>query len=177
MFSCFCHRPELHSLNRRLGADLSRRGFVAGATAATVFPKLAAAQVPPARIVFANVRLFDGKADGLRDGLSVLVEGVGGIAAPIFAHYDFRDLARDLRLSVIIVAANRLGVLNHARLTVEAVRAAGLRCSLIALNSVHPDSDISQQTNLSILENLVDVPILAVEHNQQEFDDLVRHLW
>ena len=112
-----------------------------------------------------------------RQHSSVLVEGVGGIAAPILAHYDFRDLARDLRLNVIIVAANRLGVLNHARLTVEAVRAAGLRCSLIALNSAHPDSDISQQTNLSILETLVDVPILAVEHNQQEFDDLARHLW
>jgi dethiobiotin synthetase len=112
-----------------------------------------------------------------RQHSSVLVEGAGGIAVPIFAHYDFRDLARDLGLSVIIVAANRLGVLNHARLTVEAVRAAGLRCSLIALNSTHPDSDISQQTNLSILENLVDVPILAVEHHQQEFGDLARHLW
>src|SRR5512138_884379 len=75
MFSCLCHRPELHSLNRRLGADLSRRGFVAGATASVLFPKLAAAQAPPPRVVFANVRLFDGKADGLRDGLSVLVEG------------------------------------------------------------------------------------------------------
>jgi dethiobiotin synthetase len=128
-------------------------------------------------------RLID--LDGIREAFellarrhsSVLVEGVGGIAVPIVAHYDFRDLARDLRLSVIIVAANRLGVLNHARLTVEAVRAAGLRCSLIALNSAHPDSDISQQTNLSILENLVDVPILAVEHDQQEFDDLARYLW
>ena len=128
-------------------------------------------------------RLID--LDGIREAFEllarqhsrVLVEGAGGIAVPIFAHYDFRDLARDLRLSVIIVAANRLGVLNHARLTIEAVRAAGLRCSLIALNSAHPDSDISQQTNLSILENLVDVPILAVEHDQQEFDDLARHLW
>ena len=128
-------------------------------------------------------RLID--LDGIREAFerlatqhsSVLVEGAGGIAVPIFAHYAFRDLARDLRLGVIIVAANRLGVLNHARLTVEAVRAAGLKCSLIALNSAHPDSDISQQTNLSILETLVDVPILAVEHNQQEFDDLARHLW
>jgi dethiobiotin synthetase len=128
-------------------------------------------------------RLID--LDGIREAFerlatqhsSVLVEGAGGIAVPIFAHYDFRDLARDLRLSVIIVAANRLGVLNHARLTIEAVRVAGLKCSLIALNSAHPDSDISQQTNLSILETLVDVPILAVEHNQHEFDDLVRHLW
>jgi dethiobiotin synthetase len=107
---------------------------------------------------------------------SVLVEGVGGIAVPISAHYDFRDLARDLRLNVIIVAANRLGVLNHSRLTVEAVRAAGLTCSLIALNSADAESDLSQPTNLSILENLVDVPILPIEHGQHEFGDLVERL-
>jgi dethiobiotin synthetase len=108
---------------------------------------------------------------------SVLVEGVGGIAVPISAHYDFRDLARVLRLNVILVAANRLGVLNHARLTLEAIRASGLPCSLIALNSVHPDSDVSQTTNLSILENLLDVPVVAVEHGQQEFEVLARYLW
>ena len=108
---------------------------------------------------------------------SVLVEGVGGIAVPISAHYDFRDLARDLRLNVILVAANRLGVLNHARLTLEAIRASGLPCSLVALNSMHPDSDVSQTTNLSILENLLDVPVVAVEHGQQEFEILARYLW
>jgi dethiobiotin synthetase len=108
---------------------------------------------------------------------SVLVEGAGGIAVPILAHYDFRDLARDLRLNVIIVAANRLGVLNHTRLTIEAIRAAGLRSSLIAMNSVQTDYDISQATNLSVLESLVDVPVLPIEHNQYQFEDLVRHLW
>src|ERR1700761_8553833 len=41
-----------------------------------------------------------------RQHANVLVEGAGGIAVPIFAHYDFRDLARDLHLNVIIVAAN-----------------------------------------------------------------------
>jgi dethiobiotin synthetase len=108
---------------------------------------------------------------------SVLVEGAGGIAVPILAHYDFRDLARDLRLNVIIVAANRLGVLNHTRLTIEAIRAAGLRSSLIAMNSLQADSDISQATNLSVLESLVDVPVLAIGHNQCQFEDLARHLW
>ena len=108
---------------------------------------------------------------------TVLVEGAGGIAVPILAHYDFRDLARDLRLNVIIVAANRLGVLNHTRLTVEAIRAAGLRISLIAMNSLQADSDISRATNLSVLESLVDVPVLAIEHNQYQFEDLARHLW
>ena len=108
---------------------------------------------------------------------SVLVEGAGGIAAPILADYDFRDLAREIDLHVIVVAANRLGVLNHTRLTVEAIRSAGLECSLIALNSVQGEPDISQATNLSVMESLVDVPIAAVEHNQQEFGDLVERLW
>lgn len=108
---------------------------------------------------------------------SVLVEGAGGIAVPISAHYDFRDLARDLRLNIIIVSANRLGVLNHTRLTVEAVQAAGLTCSLIALNSIQPDADLSHTTNLSILENLVDVPVLAIEHDQDDFSDLLERLF
>jgi dethiobiotin synthetase len=108
---------------------------------------------------------------------SVLVEGAGGIAAPILADYDFRDLAREIDLHVIVVAANRLGVLNHTRLTVEAIRSAGLECSLIALNSVQGEPDISQATNLSVMESLVDVPIAAVKHNQQEFGDLVERLW
>jgi dethiobiotin synthetase len=108
---------------------------------------------------------------------SVLVEGAGGIAVPILADYDFRDLAREIGLQVIVVAANRLGVLNHSRLTVEAIRSAGLECSLIALNSMRREPDISQATNLSLMESLLDVPIAAVEHNQREFGDLVSRLW
>jgi dethiobiotin synthetase len=107
---------------------------------------------------------------------NVIVEGAGGIAVPISVNYDFRDLARDLRLEVIIVSANRLGVLNHTRLTVEAARAAGLTCSLIALNSVQADVDLSQTTNFSVLEHLIDVPILAIEHDQGDFSDLVGRL-
>ena len=107
---------------------------------------------------------------------SVLVEGAGGIAVPILFDYDFRDLAREMGLHVIVVAANRLGVLNHTRLTVDAIRSADLECSLVVLNSAHPEPDISQATNLSVLESLVDVPVASVEHNQREFADLVRRL-
>jgi dethiobiotin synthetase len=107
---------------------------------------------------------------------NVLVEGSGGIAVPILANYDYRDVARDLGLSVIVVGANRLGVLNHARLTIESVQAAGLSCAFVVLNVVNPDSDLSQTTNLSVLENLVNVPVLSVEHGQTDFEEIVRHL-
>jgi dethiobiotin synthetase len=108
---------------------------------------------------------------------NVLVEGSGGIAVPILANYDFRDLAREIDLHVIIVAANRLGVLNHTRLTVEAIRSAGLNCSLVVLNSLASETDISQATNLSIIESLTDVPVVPVEHHQREFGDIVGRLF
>ena len=79
---CLCHRPEIHALTRRIGADLSRRGFgaaIAASIALLGLPKLAAAQPTPARpsrpILFTNLRLFDGSSSSLRDGLRVLVEG------------------------------------------------------------------------------------------------------
>jgi imidazolonepropionase-like amidohydrolase len=79
---CLCHRPELHSLTRRISADLSRRGVVAGMAASLALlglPKPIGAQplpVQPARpILFTNFRLFDGTSGTLRDGLRVLVEG------------------------------------------------------------------------------------------------------
>jgi dethiobiotin synthetase len=112
-----------------------------------------------------------------REHSRVLVEGAGGIAVPITAQYDFRDLARDLGLNVVVVAANRLGVLNHTRLTVEAIQAAGLVCSLVVLNSSEAEPDFSQPTNLSVLESLLDIPIIAVEHQQRDFADLARLLW
>jgi dethiobiotin synthetase len=108
---------------------------------------------------------------------SVLVEGAGGIAVPILADYDFRHLAREMGLQVIVVAANRLGVLNHTRLTVEAIRSAGLECTLIALNSVQREPDISRATNLTVMESLVDVPVTTIEHGQRDFGVLAGRLW
>jgi len=63
-----------------------------------------------------------------------LVEGAGGLTVPLTATSDYRDLARALGLSVLIVASTRLGTINHTRLTVEAASAAGLRVLGVALN-------------------------------------------
>ena len=79
--SCSCCRGELQSLTRRISADLSRRGFVAGlgaSIAALGLPRAAHAQagsklVPPT--VFTNFLLFDGKSNALRGGLRLIVEG------------------------------------------------------------------------------------------------------
>jgi len=68
----------------------------------------------------------------------VLVEGAGGWRVPIAADYEMADLALDLSkispLQVIVVALNRLGIINHVLLTVESVRARGLECAGFILN-------------------------------------------
>ena len=55
----------------------------------------------------------------------VLVEGVGGFRVPLGEDYDTADLARDLGLPVILVVGMRLGCINHALLTAEAIAAPG----------------------------------------------------
>ena len=107
---------------------------------------------------------------------AILVEGAGGIAVPIQNDYDFRDLARDLDLKIILVAANRLGVLNHTRLTIEAIHSAKLTCPLVLLNSAAAETDVSQATNFSVLEHLLKVPIIAIERNQKEFGEIIEKL-
>jgi len=107
----------------------------------------------------------------------VLVEGAGGVAVPITRRYDFRDLARDLALGVVIVAANRLGTVNHTRLTVEALKPAGLRCELVILSEVEPASDPSQASNYGVLQDMLDVPIAYVEHAQTDLGEIVHRLF
>lgn len=74
---CLCHSPHLQAASRRIGAGLSRRGFLAGIAASV--PALGLARVAHAEaqrpILFVNVRLFDGTTPTLRGGISVMVEG------------------------------------------------------------------------------------------------------
>lgn len=67
-------------------------------------------------------------------GAPLLVEGVGGWEAPLGGGASVADLGRRLGLPVLVVAPNRLGVLNHVFLTVNAVRARGLWVAGVVLN-------------------------------------------
>ncbi len=101
----------------------------------------------------------------------VLVEGVGGWEVPLRPGYRVSDLAKDLGLPVIVVAANRLGVLNHILLTLDAIRAKGLVCAGIFLNQLDDELDTAMITNKGILEDLTGVPLLDHLIHQQDFLD------
>ena len=65
-----------------------------------------------------------------------LVEGVGGFRVPLNDTWDTADLAVDLGLPVVLVVGLRLGCINHALLTAEAVRARGLTLAAWVANTV-----------------------------------------
>ena len=85
--------------------------------------------------------------DAARASDMVLVEGAGGIAVEIRAGYTFADLARDLSLPVLVVAGNRLGVLNHLKLTIRYLESEGIRLLGVVLSDLSPDAFPARETN------------------------------
>jgi dethiobiotin synthetase len=67
-----------------------------------------------------------------------LVEGVGGFRVPLVPGFDTADLAAQLQLPVVLVVGLRLGCINHALLTAEAIRARGLTLAAWVANTADP---------------------------------------
>ena len=103
---------------------------------------------------------------------TLVVEGAGGWLVPVERNYSMADMAVEFGLPVIVVIANRLGCINHTLLTVQAIRASGLPCAGLILNhTTQTDGDPAVVTNRSILEDILDVPILAeVAYGQTELE-------
>lgn len=88
---------------------------------------------------------------------AIVVEGAGGVLVPVTRDDDYLALFARWRLGVLVVAANRLGAINHTLLTVRAIRAAGLELRGVVLNEVDPaPPDVARATNLEALRELLD---------------------
>jgi len=91
----------------------------------------------------------------------VIVEGAGGFCVPFGADRNGADLAVSLGLPVILVVGMRLGCLNHALLTAEAIANRGLLIAGWVANRVTPDM-LRFEENLATLKSLLDAPLLGV---------------
>lgn len=91
----------------------------------------------------------------------MLVEGIGGLMVPIARHATVLDLIRLLKLPILIVAANRLGTLNHTLLTLQCAEQAGMMVRGIVFNQTEQRLDLSARTNLKVLASWVKVPVLG----------------
>jgi len=91
----------------------------------------------------------------------VVVEGVGGWYAPLSSYTTVADLAETLNIPIILVVGLRLGCLNHALLTVQALRQSGLPIAGWITNHVVKDFS-SADKNISTLKHyLKDIPFLG----------------
>lgn len=109
----------------------------------------------------AGVQIDVGVLDRARAALEherdlLLVEGAGGLLVPITGDVSYGDLFARWHCDVVVVAGNRLGVLNHVLLTVRAAEATGLAIAAIVLTSLNDhDATVAEATNFDALRDLL----------------------
>jgi len=91
---------------------------------------------------------------------AVVVEGAGGFLVPLNDAQTGADLALALDLPLLLVVGLRLGCLNHALLTQEAIRARGLRLAGWVANHIDPAMQ-SADANIATLRERLDAPLWA----------------
>lgn len=91
----------------------------------------------------------------------VIAEGAGGWRVPLNAHEDVADLARQLFWPVILVVGIRLGCINHARLSLEAIRSDGLNVAGWVANCLIENEEESR-ANWRSIDARVGAPLLGV---------------
>lgn len=90
-----------------------------------------------------------------------LVEGAGGLLVPLLPRYTYADLARAMELPLLVVAANRLGAINHLLLTLEHASCRGLPVLGYVFNRLSNEPSLAAETNRDALLSLTTVPCLG----------------
>jgi|SRR5882762_5678312 len=123
-----------------------------------VAPHLAA-NAAGVRIEIASIlqafQMLRGSAD------AIVVEGVGGFLVPLNEREDAADMAVELALPVVLVVGMRLGCLNHALLTQQAIAARSLRLAGWIANSIDPQM-ARFDGNLQALRERIAAPLMGV---------------
>lgn len=96
----------------------------------------------------------------------LVVEGIGGVMVPITAQWTVCDLIAQLCLPALIVGRAALGGINHALLTLHALRAREIPVLAIALNLTHSSRHTSaggeqERSTLDLLRSLSGVPVVS----------------
>ena len=91
---------------------------------------------------------------------AMIVEGVGGFKVPFHDGKNSADFSKDIALPVVLVVGMKLGCINHALLTVEAVQQRGLQLAGWVANC--PNDMQLLDENVATLKTLIPAPLLGV---------------
>lgn len=151
--------PDDVLLSAAAGGARSAAEVAPARFAPPVSPHLAAEMagdpLEPAELV-AGTRAAGAGADAL------VVEGVGGLLAPLTPGYLVRDLAVDLGLAVVVAARPGVGTISHTLLTLEAARGAGLRVAGVVVTPWPPDPGPVERSNRETIAALGGVAVHAL---------------
>jgi len=105
-----------------------------------------------------------------QSGDPLLMEGVGGWAVPLTESLTVEELAMAMNLPVLVVSANRLGMINHTLLTVDAVRESGLTVAGIIINNAFGDPSDLKQWNVDDIRRWIgpSAPVTTIERMETE---------
>ncbi|MBK8872296.1 MAG: dethiobiotin synthase [Elusimicrobia bacterium] len=91
----------------------------------------------------------------------VVVEGCGGVLAPLGGPYSVADLMAQLNVPIWVVARAGLGTINHTLLTLEALKGRGLDVKRILLSNPS-GRDLSEKTNADLIRRLSNRPVTVI---------------
>ena len=91
----------------------------------------------------------------------VVVEGAGGLLIPLNDQDDLSDFAKKIRLPIILVVGMKLGCINHALLTYEAIKARNLTIAGWIANTLSTEMPLLQE-NLQTLKTRMTTPFLGL---------------
>ena len=167
---CSGSRADARALHAALGESLTLAEINPWFFRAALAPSLAARREKKS-VALAEVQThlhaFQKRFDWL------LVEGAGGLLSPLGENFDSRDLLIAVRAKPIIVAQNKLGVVNHLRLTLEALTRP-LRCKTKVVLMSPPKKKAASATNANLLgeffpaEKIFTLPWLGEQFSNAE---------
>jgi dethiobiotin synthetase len=161
------HNEDALQMMACMSAQLAYEQVNPVALEAAIAPHIAARQE--------GRRLSVGRLAGLCRGVMstandfVLIEGAGGWRVPMGPRETLADLARELQVGVILVVAMRLGCINHALLTAEAIRRDGLQLAGWVANQTDCRM-MNHEENLDTLCDLLPAPLLGDVPRISPFD-------
>ena len=94
-----------------------------------------------------------------------MVEGAGGVCVPITETVDMLDLIQQMGLPVVVVGRAGLGGVNHALLTLHALRQRKIPVVALVLNQLRPVrtkvAHLQEQSTVTLLRRLAGVPVVG----------------
>ena len=91
----------------------------------------------------------------------VVVEGAGGLLIPLNDQEDLATFAQEIKLPIILVVGMKLGCINHALLTYEAIKARNLNIAGWVANTLSTEMPLLEE-NIQTLQARIDTPFLGL---------------